>query len=992
MNWQQWIEKWALQSLFGLSAPADGEAEKLKTLDADFLKAEIDATNEADKKLAFNLHLEMHTRVITRELHYRSGDEQAALKSLHSLFEFSRDQIVEIGPDCNSIATIFTHVLNGRIERFTSKWHKKQKQGDFDNPEHRRVFRLELFKLQKDLFPFQKALKQFALGKLVPQTAVTEESAVESLGEDITHEYNIEENVAWPSTTLEQRRRLLNALEEKLESRFIESKICEFDKIQQAERIQIQERRKALLEPVAPTTGTEVETEVDSAHDFDTAQDASSSSTADATTDDIRIDDAIGLSFSGGGIRAGTFAMGVFQRLARSGMLDDVDYLSTVSGGGYFGSFLSTYLDTSNPKVGLGKDQYPFRVASNDEPESIRHIRNYASFLTNGAFHYFQIFGVVLFGLLTNLLLIFPLIVLAVILTKLTMHDAFDKVTVKAPGFHLYSLWKWIGLLTVLFGAFLSFVRTAFRGYEINTGQWLFSQVYSILCRLLLALFFAVTAINCIPYLVFLRHAIPEWAKYYLGLGMSEDFTSVWSLISAAVVPLVLRFLSGTGEANSIWTKVVRFLFVLSGPAFFLFSYLYLIEIFIVRSELPPFALDPVLHIWLFAVPVVVGVLLMNINFASPHLFYRSSLSNTFLIKPDEMFHQGKDGYERQDVKLMSELRSQKKELPYHLVNCVLNAPASFEPNLRGRNSDFYVFTEQYCGSPLIGFEKTTELEKLDRHLNLGTAMAISGAAASPHSGTTTSKESVFLMTLLNVRLGYWLRNPKRKFLFNKLIPAWFRHPTSRYLLSEMFGLIWEKIKILGWEFNPIYHNLSDGGHLENLGVYELLRRRCKIIIAVDGESDPDMHCESMMKLTRYARIDFGIEIYFDPKDFENQKSGFAKSHFTLGVIDYGRAQNKVADSPKAEAREFGIIIYLKNNLTGNESADILDCQKRYSSFPHVHISDQFFNEEQFEAFRSLGYHVADEALRPEIFDGDVPKDLTVQKWAEQLVKKLYPY
>ena len=97
---------------------------------------------------------------------------------------------------------------------------------------------------------------------------------------------------------------------------------------------------------------------------------------------------------------------------------------------------------------------------------------------------------------------------------------------------------------------------------------------------------------------------------------------------------------------------------------------------------------------------------------------------------------------------------------PYHLINAAVNLPASHEPNLRGRDCDFYLFSKYHCGGPICGYFPTRVLEMLDPHMDLGTAMAISGAAASANMGVNTMIQYRFLLALLNVRLGYWFRNP----------------------------------------------------------------------------------------------------------------------------------------------------------------------------------------------------------------------------------------
>src|SRR5262249_41418926 len=159
------------------------------------------------------------------------------------------------------------------------------------------------------------------------------------------------------------------------------------------------------------------------------------------------------------------------------------------------------------------------------------------------------------------------------------------------------------------------------------------------------------------------------------------------------------------------------------------------------------------------------------------------------------------------------------------------------------------------------------------RGFDLATAMSISGAAASSNMGSQSIKPLTPTLAILNIRLGYWLRNPNwfrrrekdgarnsnyfvralRKF-DNYFVPAlrklevFFLHErnilANFYFLAEMFGKLNERRK-------SVY--LTDGGHIENLGIYELLRRRCRIIIAVDAEADSELAFGSFNTLVRYA-------------------------------------------------------------------------------------------------------------------------------------------
>ena len=178
---------------------------------------------------------------------------------------------------------------------------------------------------------------------------------------------------------------------------------------------------------------------------------------------------------------------------------------------------------------------------------------------------------------------------------------------------------------------------------------------------------------------------------------------------------------------------------------------------------------------------------------------------------------------------------------------------------------------------------------------------------------------------------------------------AWQANVGTWYFAAETVGQLNEK------RLN-VY--LTDGGHIENLGIYELLRRRCKVILAVDAETDPDMTFPALVNLEVMARIDLGVRIELPWQALQASAIGVTGSalygpagapgshgpHAAIGTIRYGE-------------KETGVLIYIKASLSGDENDYVLDYKRRNPTFPHESIVDQFFNEEQFEAYRALGFH-----------------------------------
>ncbi|WP_247431706.1 patatin-like phospholipase family protein [Bradyrhizobium sp. 44] len=380
------------------------------------------------------------------------------------------------------------------------------------------------------------------------------------------------------------------------------------------------------------------------------------------------------------------------------------------------------------------------------------------------------------------------------------------------------------------------------------------------------------------------------------------------------------------------------------------------------------------------ALVLLIVSLIMRPNANSLHRLYRDRLSKAFLFRPDmpkrrmakdvPSLDQGRD-FPELDLKL-SDLcpretaqdgtRTYQLAAPYHLINAALNIQGSDYANRRGRNADFFLFSPVWSGSEATGYCDTAKLEQKESGLDLATAMAISGAAASSNMGSNSIRPLTPTLALLNVRLGYWLKNPQ--YVDDQERP---QHRSTLYLWSEISGRLYENA-------DAVY--LTDGGHIENLGVYELLRRRCKVIIAVDAEADAPMNFGSLMTLQRYARIDLGVRINLPWQPIRDRtralmarnadrkteltaqdKADDASQdhvHVAIGVIDYGAEQN-------------GYLIYIKSSLTGDENDYICDFARRNDTFPHEATGDQFFSEEQFEVYRALGFHMTHGFLNGEL-------------------------
>ena len=142
------------------------------------------------------------------------------------------------------------------------------------------------------------------------------------------------------------------------------------------------------------------------------------------------------------------------------------------------------------------------------------------------------------------------------------------------------------------------------------------------------------------------------------------------------------------------------------------------------------------------------------------------------------------------------------------------------------------------------------------------------------------------------------------------------------------------------------YCYLTDGGHFDNLGLYEMILRRCRHIVAIDAGCDSNYLFEDLGSAIRKVRIDLGIPI--DIHVVSPKKEGVKASYYVLGTIRYS-----VIDGPGTD----GELLYIKPVIGGEEPTDIAHYASAHPEFPHEPTSDQWFGESQFESYRALGFH-----------------------------------
>ncbi|HUC68270.1 MAG TPA: patatin-like phospholipase family protein [Stellaceae bacterium] len=399
--------------------------------------------------------------------------------------------------------------------------------------------------------------------------------------------------------------------------------------------------------------------------------------------------------------------------------------------------------------------------------------------------------------------------------------------------------------------------------------------------------------------------------------------------------------------------------------------------------------------------PVLIGLaagFFVNVNRFSLHAIYRNRLIRAYLgaarlvdrpgmapsVAPADRHPDPFTEFDLCDNIRLQAIAPDKAEgwCPLHVINMALNLSYGEKLSWQQRKATSFTATPYYCGSALpgLGFRPTAAYGDPAGGISLGTAMAISGAAISSNMGYHSSPSVSFLLTLLNVRLGWWLGNPGEagerhgamgrsvrrlvsglaRFSANKCVARLLASLSVldlhyrkdgpwlaiRPYLAELFGLLTDK---------SAYVYLSDGGHFENLGLYEMVRRRCTLIVVIDAGADPDYAFEDLGNAIRKIRIDLntdveipGLERMTDPGTPQ------ARPTYLIGKIHYPKG---------ATEADTGAILYIKPKAV-DDPGDVFAYHLSNSSFPFDTTFDQWFSEPQFESYRALGAEITGDIWR----------------------------
>jgi hypothetical protein len=333
---------------------------------------------------------------------------------------------------------------------------------------------------------------------------------------------------------------------------------------------------------------------------------------------------------------------------------------------------------------------------------------------------------------------------------------------------------------------------------------------------------------------------------------------------------------------------------------------------------------------------------LININKFSLHSVYRNRLIRAYLGASNPKRDPNPfTGFDPTDNLRLFRLAGQR---PLHVVNMALNLVSDDNLAWQQRKAETFTASALHAGNYRLGYRRARDYaqSELNEGISLGTAITISGAAASPNQGYHSSPVVAALMTLFNVRLGAWLGNPgpAGNHSYTKSAPR----NAALHVAKEALGLT---------DNDNDYVYLSDGGHFENLGLYEMVLRRCRFIVVSDAGCDPKCQLEDLGNAIRKIRIDLGVPIDVERFDIRARDAGVVGRHCAVGEIRYDKV-----DGPHACN---GILIYIKPAITGDEPRDVFNYKETSRQFPHEPTSDQWFSESQFESYRMLGLHTVTE-------------------------------
>lgn len=471
-----------------------------------------------------------------------------------------------------------------------------------------------------------------------------------------------------------------------------------------------------------------------------------------------------------------------------------------------------------------------------------------------------------------------------------------------------------------LFGGFSSSTKGNGKEEGASTTTWMFSIITSVAAAIF-ALYLALVLI---------------WVSDWFLFGLSQTLTTARPFIQETIG---LQFRDAIAPSNH--------------------------QAFVLTC---PWWLEVLGTAVLFFATVAMGWCI-NTNRFSLHYWWRNRMMRSMLgTTRDETERDNSrtkfTDFDNEDNVAMNKL-TQDKDLtmheliqkPFHVLNATLNLVGGDKLEWQDRKAESFTMSPLYCGSYWLGYRNSKEYGG-QNGISLATAASISGAAASPNMGYMMTSSIVrIIMTLFNVRLGFWLGNPGPA--GEKTYKLDSPRESVRPIVEEALGLTDDK--------RP-YVYLSDGGHFENFGLYEMILRRCRFIVVCDAGTDTGYEFGDLALAIRQIRVDFGVPIDMGEMVFGRDPEA-RNNYCALGVIRYSCVDGPDGStSPEDDAKYDGLLVYIKPSLIGDEPRDVLNYHETSKTFPQESAADQWFSEAQFESYRALGSHLI-ETIRDSMTD-----------------------
>jgi hypothetical protein len=666
----------------------------------------------------------------------------------------------------------------------------------------------------------------------------------------------------------------------------------------------------------------------------------------------------IGIALSGGGVRSAAFNLGALQALQEEQVLGTAEYLAAVSGGNYIASALTISQAYAEPGCENGRPLW-----SHGSPEE-RYLRRSTNYIAPGHVGRTWLVMNTLHGFVLNYA---PFLLCAAVagglVGWLTHWTGVGLDTIRLGGLGAPGTWVARALLVgVALSVLAAVAVVALRRYR--DGHKGVGNYGRTTLEPLAAHFISLAG------LVLVLLALPVLASGYGTLSRlvpgtgDADSPLDHVVIAVAWLLLVIAVAVGALVLSGRWRAGRRLMLALAaitGIGLLLVPLLAALDYAArrgVRSGWDVF--------WLVAAVLVVLFMAVKVHNRrySMHLFYRERLNSAFAIRrfrdpaTGEIVAGPLPYQERLHFSKIGTMLAEQDAppMPKLVVCCAVNVTSDEVPV--GRFAESFTFEHDVSGGPLFAYGPTGTFEQADgpkgTDLTLPSIMAVSGAAFSPLMGRMTDPSLRFLMALINARLGVWIRNPRhpgwnadppppsgRLARLRASVTAGWREPGALYVLREALG---------GLTLKHRFVYLTDGGHWENLGVVELLRRRCTDVLCFDASTDPAGTGQDIGRAIALARSELGAHVDLDPGAVLPGEDGMSEDTGVRGVIRYPDQQP-------------GRIVYAKATMTPTASWDLRAFKDRDPRFPHHSVAQQIFTDELFEAYRGLGHAAGKRAV-----------------------------